>query len=136
MTIEGRHGDRTVCDVCEVDYTDSLATGGLKYGPHFYCWRCEEQHMPDLEAFGDLTKIEARAGAVQRFADFVRYQRRIALELCDGLLRPSLSSTLKAAIITLHVTAGLVLGNLTSQALGDDHDLTTTEVVNDFGGPA
>jgi hypothetical protein len=67
---------RVFCDVCDRDYTFSLATGGFKCGPHYYCPECAAAYEKVIdERLPRWYEITARCAAGQRFANFVRQGR-------------------------------------------------------------
>ena len=58
-------GNTVLCDLCNDDYTDSDAEGGLLVGSYVVCPQC----APDIDDTGDEPIIKCPAG--MRFRDWV-----------------------------------------------------------------
>lgn len=67
-------GDTVVCDLCNEDYTDSDAEGGITMGSYAICPECAPRIIRNAEETGELV-VHCPAGIL--FKDWV-------LELRDG----------------------------------------------------
>lgn len=68
-------GRQVICDICNVDHTDSPERGGMIFGSNAYCPICTAKAMPTIKKYHEEDYIKAHCPKGQSFADFVRAYR-------------------------------------------------------------
>ena len=68
-------GDTVVCDICNVDYTDSGAVGGFLLQSKGICPGCAPRMDADLKKYGEEQYVRARANEGETFRAFILRMR-------------------------------------------------------------
>ena len=69
-------GDTVLCDLCNMDYTNSDEPGGFLFSGKAVCPKCAPNFMKSVKMYGEQKYIKAIAKMNESFRDFVYRIRR------------------------------------------------------------
>lgn len=68
-------GKTVICDMCNKDYSDSEAKGGILFGSKGVCPLCVPRMMPDIIAYNETQYIKAECPKDMSFKDWILTMR-------------------------------------------------------------
>jgi len=65
-------GDNVVCDLCNVDYTNSKESGGFYFSGKAVCPKCAPEFLKNIQKYREEKYIKGTCPKDKSFADWVR----------------------------------------------------------------